>query len=252
MDDHSAQPQWSEGSSKTFIDYGRYFVPERESQFQAICSLIPAPEESFHILELCCGEGLLAEALLERFPTSIVHCYDGSAEMLRRAQARLAGYSDRTVFKSFDLAASDWRNVLGQLHAVVSSLAIHHLDDEQKRELYKALYAALEPEGVLVIADVIRPATPPATSLAAEVWDDAVRQRSLAIDGNTQAYDVFRQAEWNLYRHPDPIDKPSRLLDQLNWLEAAGFGDVDVYWMRAGHAIFGGRKSSNDSTAVRG
>jgi hypothetical protein len=33
------------------------------------------------------------------------------------------------------------------------------------------------------------------------------------------------------------------LLDQLKWLEGAGFVDVDVYWMRAGHAIFGGRKA---------
>jgi hypothetical protein len=48
-----------------------------------------------------------------------------------------------------------------------------------------------------------------------------------------------------MYRYfdPDDIDKPSRLLDQLKWLEQAGFADVDVYWMLAGHAIFGGRKA---------
>lgn len=46
-----------------------------------------------------------------------------------------------------------------------------------------------------------------------------------------------------MYRHPDPVDKPSRLMDQLLWLEQAGWRDVDVYWMRAGHAMFGGRKA---------
>ncbi len=47
-----------------------------------------------------------------------------------------------------------------------------------------------------------------------------------------------------MYRYPDvdDIDKPSRLLDQLKWLEQAGFADVDVFWMQAGHALFGGRK----------
>ena len=40
----------------------------------------------------------------------------------------------------------------------------------------------------------------------------------------------------------DPIDKPSTLLEQLRWLEAAGFAAVDVFWMEAGHAIFGGVK----------
>jgi hypothetical protein len=47
-----------------------------------------------------------------------------------------------------------------------------------------------------------------------------------------------------MYRYPDQdgIDKPSRLLDQLKWLEQAGFADVDVFWMQAGHALFGGQK----------
>ena len=45
-----------------------------------------------------------------------------------------------------------------------------------------------------------------------------------------------------MYRYYDPgdIDKPSRLLDQLTWLAQAGFAQVAVVWMRAGHAIFGG------------
>jgi tRNA (cmo5U34)-methyltransferase len=47
-----------------------------------------------------------------------------------------------------------------------------------------------------------------------------------------------------MYRYPDVdgIDKPSHLLDQLKWLEQAGFAEVDVFWMQAGHALFGGRK----------
>jgi tRNA (cmo5U34)-methyltransferase len=40
----------------------------------------------------------------------------------------------------------------------------------------------------------------------------------------------------------DPVDKMSPLFDQLKWLEQAGFASVDVFWMRAGHAIFGGSK----------
>jgi tRNA (cmo5U34)-methyltransferase len=39
-----------------------------------------------------------------------------------------------------------------------------------------------------------------------------------------------------------PIDRPSTLVDQLNWLQTAGSTQVDVFWLRAGHAIFGGWK----------
>ena len=82
--------------------------------------------------------------------------------------------------------------------------------------------------------------------LAAEVWDEAVRQRSLDLDGNLMGYDRFCEFGWNHYAQsepePDSIDKPSSLFDQLKWLDEAGFIDVDVFWMKAGHAIFGGRK----------
>ena len=33
--------RWSEGDSTTFIDYGRYHVPERELQIATICGLLP-------------------------------------------------------------------------------------------------------------------------------------------------------------------------------------------------------------------
>ena len=47
---------------------------------------------------------------------------------------------------------------------------------------------------------------------------------------------------WNLWAEtePDPSDHPSTLLDQLRWLEEAGLSGVDVAWLKAGHAVFGG------------
>lgn len=236
---------WDEQSSRTFIDYGRYFVPDRELQIRTICDLIPPATESARIVELCCGPGLLAEALLERFPTSAVHGVDGSPEMLRTAQDRLAQYGARFTSQLFDLAADEWRSSFANLHAVVSSLAIHHLDDQQKQALFRDVYRMLDSAGVFVIADVVQMAHPLGAAVAAQAWDEAVRQRGLALDGTTAAFDLFERERWNMYRYfdPDDIDKPSRLFDQLIWLNEAGFVDVDVYWVKAGHAIFGGRKA---------
>jgi SAM-dependent methyltransferase len=140
---------WEESASRMFIDYGRYFVPERETQINIISDLISATEEPFRVLELCCGEGLLAGAILERYPGCTVYGYDGSAE---------------------------------------------------------------------------------------------VRQQALAIDGHEKAFDYFVESQWNIYHHPDPMDKPSPLSAQLKWLEQAGFAKVDVFWLQAGHAVFGGWK----------
>lgn len=242
--DDTPQPSaWDERNSQTFIDYGRYFVPDREAQIETICDLIPPRDRLFNILELCCGEGLLAGALLELFPNCTVYGLDGSPEMLQQAQARLARHGERFQAARFDLADRSWRDPAWPVHAVVSSLAIHHLDAAQKQELFRDVRRLLAGGGVFVIADVIEPAHRLGAELAAKAWDMAVRQRALDLDGNTAAFDFFQRERWNMYRYFDPedIDKPSRLFDQLKWLEQAGFADVDVYWMKAGHAIFGGR-----------
>jgi len=117
---------WDERISQTFIDYGRYFVPGRERQFQIIVDLVPRFEQP-GIIELCCSEGLL-----EQIPACIVYGFDGSAEMLQRAKERLARFGERFQAKPFDLFAKSWRKADHPVNTVVTSLAIHHLDGAQK------------------------------------------------------------------------------------------------------------------------
>jgi tRNA (cmo5U34)-methyltransferase len=235
--------QWSEDSSQYFIDYAAYFVPDRLAQLETICQLIPAQPESFHVVELCCGEGLLARAILERFPTSQLHGYDRSNIMLDTARTALQPFGGRFTLHPFDLAAPAWRSFPWPVQAVVSSLAIHHLDGDQKRELYRDLQRTIEPGGALIIADLIQPAHPAGVQVAAQAWDEAVRQEALSRDGNPSAFNVFQRDHWNFYHYPEPMDKPSAVHEHLRWLEEAGFSAVDVYWLKAGHAIYGGRKA---------
>ncbi len=234
-------PGWDEHDSHDFIDLGRFFVPDREEQVAAVLDMIPDPGDGL-LVDLCCGEGLLSRALLERFPRARVLAMDLSPAMLEHARAALANYGERFTARQFDLADRSWRSFPEPVRAFVSSLAVHHLDGAGKRELFLDLAAALAPGGAVVIADLVKPATPASHQLAARAWDDAVRRRSLELAGHLGPYEKFRDERWNLYAdpEPDPIDQPSRLLDQLRWLEAAGLTGVDVYWLKAGHAVFGG------------
>lgn len=236
--------RWNEANSEDFIDYGNYFVPDREEQIETICSIISIPSEPCHILDLCCGEGLLSHALLDRFPKGRVHGFDGSSKMVKCAKKLLSNYGERFDVYLFDLADTEWRKLLWPVHAVVSSLAIHHLDGDEKKKLFKDIIHSLVPNGSFIIADIIQPTTQLGVELAAKAWDETVRQRSLDLDGNLEAYEYFQEEGWNFYSDPelDPIDKPSSLFDQLKWLEEAGFVNIDVFWMKAGHAIFGGYK----------
>ncbi len=229
---------WSEAESALYRDLSRYAVPQRERQIAIVVDRVARCAASGDVLEICCGEGLLTAALLDRLPDARVHAYDGSDSMLAATRAR-AGDPDRLVTRRIDIAAADWRAFETPLRAVVSSLAVHHLDGAGKRALFADLHAALAPGGVFALADVIRPETAAGNAIAAELWDEETRRRSLEIDGDLGGFEAFRRADWNHFRHAvlDPMDQPSTVAEHLDWLRDAGFVGVDLHWMTAGQMI---------------
>ena len=231
--------RWTEAETATYRDLSRYAVPQRERQIALIVDRVGAVAVPGDVLEICCGEGLLTAALLEALPDVRVHAHDGSDAMLAATRERAEAMSDRLVTRRIDLAGHDWRRFDAPLRAAVSSLAVHHLDGPGKQRLFADLHAALAPGGVFVLADVVRPATAAGNAIAADLWDQEVRGRALSLDGDLRGFDAFRRADWTHFRHAvlDPIDKPSTVVEHLDWLRAAGFVEVDLHWMTAGQMI---------------
>ena len=250
-DSETINNAWNEQLSREFIDYGRFFVPYREEQIEVIINLLPQSDEPIHVVELCCGEGLLAEAILDAYTSIRVIGFDGSKEMLAKAKKRLKRFGRRFKPIKFDLADSTWRGLKQPADMVVSSLAIHHLDGKGKTALFKDVYKMLNPGGCFIVADIIDPAHPRSKALAAKAYDQFVKEKSIALEGDMRAFDFFQNEGWNIFHYldPDDIDKPSPIIDQLNWLVKAGFEMVDVFWFFAGHAIFGGWKSESCRTS---
>jgi tRNA (cmo5U34)-methyltransferase len=237
-----AEQAWSLSDTEVFVKYGDACVPRRAEQIAVICDLlrdIPAR----HVLDLCCGEGLLSQEYLRRYPDARVVTLDGSAEMLDLAARRLAPFGGRHSRVQADISGREWRGGDGY-GGVMTSLAVHHLDGAGKRELYRDIRGMLLPGGVFVMADLVEPAGPAARRLAAEQWDLAVRQASAVLYGGDEAVAAFERTEWNYYRLPGPdeFDRPSTAAEHLDWLREAGFAEVDLAWMYAGHAIFTARR----------
>jgi trans-aconitate methyltransferase len=238
-----ADAGWQESASQLFIDYGDAFTPSRSEQADLIVSLVPAvPDEEFVAVDLACGAGWLSEAVLRRFARAQVIALDGSPAMLERAAATLAGWMDHVELREFDLRDRDWlADLPSDTRCFVSSLAIHHLDGAEKRDLFKRLAEKLVPGGALLIADLVEPLDDAGRRAYALAWDAAVKEQSERRRGDLSDFEEFRRQEWNLFEFPDPdIDKPSNLFEQLSWLREAGFSRVDCFWLRAGHAIYGG------------
>ena len=244
MPNTAHQGRWREDDSAVFIDYGQAFTPDRERQREIVAELIAAVAPVRLVVELCCGGGDLARLLLERLPAARLRALDGSPRMLAAARRTCAAYADRLDLQTFDLAAPDWRALQPAPDAICSSLAVHHLDGDQKRQLFEDLFAALRPGGLFVLADLVRPASEAGWQITAEDWDRAVVARSRALYGDDRASRKFEALRWNYFRWPDDngIDHPSTVVEHVLWLAAAGFEAVDLHWLLAGHAILSARK----------
>ncbi len=238
------QPVWTETDSRDFLDLAEIAVPAREEQTRALLDLIPAePAENFAIADICAGEGLLCERILQAYPGSSVTALDGSQLMRSRAASRLAPFGDRASVLAFDLDSDDWIEMLpSPLRCAISSMALHHLEAGRKQDLFRLLAERLAPGGALLIADIIATPSQFVRRCFIAQWDELARGQSNANGGSLSGYErVITQGwrpTWSIEKEEGEMPYP--VFDQLKWLTEAGFTLVDCFWMRAGHAIYGG------------
>jgi tRNA (cmo5U34)-methyltransferase len=210
-----------------------------------VLTLLPfTPQDTFRVVELGCGEGVLSFAILDCFPHASVVALDGSPSMMTHAARLLSRFGARASVKPFSLSAPQWLAQLDSTDCVVSSLCLHHLTADEKQQLFVELGRRVSARGALLIADLVEPQRGEARELFAATWDRLTEAQSLATTGSPQLFTKFAEEQWNYYRFPDPIDRPSPLFVQLQWLQEAGFATVDCFWLQAGHAIYGGYKTA--------
>jgi SAM-dependent methyltransferase len=154
------------------------------------------------ILDLGTGDGRLLAMLLEDRPDAHGIALDFSDIMLAAARERFAGDA-RVELVQHDLSAPLPR--LGEFDAVVSSMAIHHLEHERKRELYGEVLVLLAPGGVFANFEHVAAPT---------------RRLHLAF------YDALGES----LEDEDPSDKLLDVETQLGYLRELGYDDVDCYW----------------------
>jgi len=177
------------------------------------------------ILDLGAGTGLLSSVLARLVPDAHFVLVDGSAELLGQAEERLRGGA-----ASCTVIAQDMRDPIpaGTYDAVVSALAIHHLTDPEKRDLFKRIHHVLEPSGVFVNAEQVAGNSDQVSSLNHTLWLERAR-RAGATDEELEAA-----------RHRMAHDLPATVGAQLGWLSETGFADVDCFYKNFFFAVFAG------------
>ena len=241
---------WTEADSATYLALADVAVPRRRAMMAALIALAPfGPDEAPRIVELGSGDGRLAAALLDCYPRATLVAFDGSEAMRTATAARTSCFGERARVRPFDLAALDWWDVMFGADLVVSSLALHHLNDAKKQYLYKAAAERLSSRGALLVADLVAPAHEAARRAAADAWDAVAREQADEA-GAPALFARFVDEGWNHFRFPDEDDRPSALFHHLVWLRHAGFAAVDCAWLQAGHAVYGGFKQADGAAGV--
>lgn len=173
-------------------------IPHRQIAEEMLLQALPEQVDRF--IDLGTGDGRLLALLRGRYPEAEAIGLDASEPMLERARERLDGES------RIELREHDLRYPLpgtGAVDVAVSGLAIHHLEDSRKRELFAEINDLLGPGGVFANLDLVR-------SASAHLHERFRREIGRTED--------------------DPTDRLADLAEQMSWLRAAGFAEADCHF----------------------
>jgi tRNA (cmo5U34)-methyltransferase len=202
--------KWTEASHAT--DYLAMEIPHRSEGESVLLECIP--QRASRILDLGCGDGRLLALVLERCPRATGIAVDFSPAMLERARLRFTG-DKRVQIREHNLDHSLPK--LGSFDIVVSSLAIHHVTDERKRELYTEVFHLLVPAGMFCNLEHVSSPT-------------------------ARLHSQFLAALGKTVESEDPSNKLLDVETQLGWLRSIGFEEVDCYWKWRELALLAGLK----------
>lgn len=188
--------EWSD--SGRVAEYLAREIPHRDVAEEMLLSALP--QQITRFVDLGTGDGRLLALVRTRYSEAEGIGLDSSAPMLDRARERFNG--DALI----ELLEHDLRRRLpeiGESDAFVSGLAIHHLEDERKQELFGEIHASLAPGGVFANLDLVRSAS-------------------------SRLHERFRREIGRV--KDDPTDRLAELGEQMGWLREAGFSEVDCHF----------------------
>jgi tRNA (cmo5U34)-methyltransferase len=202
----------------------RRLVPDYDEFYgTAVDALRLAARAPARVLDLGAGTGLMSAHVLDAFPDARVELFDAAEPMLDEARSTL-GERVAAVHVA-DMAGT---LPVGPFDAVVSALAIHHLEHADKRRLFSRIHDALAPGGVFVNAEQV---AAPAAWLQDAYTDRWISDcRGLGASESEIGASVRRQAH----------DRWADTGSQLGWLREAGFATADCVYKRWGFAVYVG------------
>ena len=182
------------------------------------------------VIELGVGSGSLAFHLLSSLTLRKYHGFETCQALCKLAKAKLSVFSANIIVTRRDFRKTAWPKGVG---AVVSTLTMHYLNNEEKKRTFQKAFRALRPNGVIVIGDRVISRNP-------SIGRVYRRRMKLYWQLATKKWTARQRAEHRTY--DDSKEEPWFLDEELRWLQEAGFANVECIWKDFNYCVFCGTK----------
>jgi ubiquinone/menaquinone biosynthesis C-methylase UbiE len=227
----------------TFLTGVRAALPNAADQLDVMLRVLTFTDRPIQrVLDLGSGSGVLAAAILQRFPDAEIVLADFSKPMLDAARASFL--SPPHHVRIVDFTDPSWTNEVSDLapfDAVVSGFAIHHQPDPNKRRIYAEIFELLAPGAPFIHIEHVSSASPWIEHQFNELLVDRMYAYDQHIGGGRTREQV---ATDYVYRPDKAANILAPLETQFEWLREIGFQDVDCLFKIYELSLFIGRKPS--------
>ena len=225
----------------TFLTGVRAALPNADDQLDVMLRVLAFTGRPIErVLDLGSGSGVLASAVLDRFPNATVVLADFSEPMLEAARSRFL--SPPHHLRVVDFSTSAWSSAVRDLapfDAVVSGFAIHHQPDASKRRIYAEIFDLLAPGAPFIHIEHVASASP----WIEHQFNELLIDRMYAYDQHIAGGRTREQVATEYVHRPDKAANILAPLEtQLQWLREIGYRDVDCLFKIYELCLFIGRK----------
>lgn len=166
------------------------------------------------ILDLGSGTGLLSAFWLQHFPKAEYVLVDIADEMLEVAKERFDG------LKNISYQICDYAKGLPDydFDVIISALSVHHLENEDKAELFAGIYNKLPQGGLFINYDQFC-----AGSEQMNGWFNSYWENHLMKSGLTDK-------DIELWHERRKLDRECSAEEEINMLRECDFGEVNLIY----------------------
>ncbi len=173
------------------------------------------------ILDLGSGTGLLAMYYFHHFPNAEYILADMAEDMLKVARKRFEDVHN------IDYSVMDYTKELpaGNFDLVVSALSIHHLENEQKQELFSRLKEKITPGGWFINYDQFCCDSSVMDNITNQYWRNNLYRSGLS------------EAELTRWQERQKLDRECSVNEEIAMLKKSGFKNIECIYLCGKFAV---------------